>query len=112
MPFGDGTGPLGMGPRTGRGAGFCAGFGMPGYANRPFGFGWAAGGRGRGWRHWYWATGLPGWARAPWGFGMYGAPRVLSEQEELDALKAQAAQMEQTLEQIRQRMDQLQSSQK
>ena len=45
MPFGDGTGPRGMGPMTGRGAGFCAGFGRPGFANPirgrgGFGFGW------------------------------------------------------------------------
>ena len=33
MPFGDGTGPRGLGPMTGRGAGFCAGFGAPGFAN-------------------------------------------------------------------------------
>ena len=33
MPRGDCTGPMGMGPMTGRAAGFCAGFGMPGYAN-------------------------------------------------------------------------------
>ncbi len=43
MPFGDGTGPRGMGPMTGRAAGFCAGFGRPGFANpipgRGFGFG-------------------------------------------------------------------------
>jgi len=25
MPFRDGTGPVGLGPRTGRGAGYCAG---------------------------------------------------------------------------------------
>jgi hypothetical protein len=31
MPFGDGTGPVGLGPMTGRAAGFCAGFPMPGY---------------------------------------------------------------------------------
>jgi hypothetical protein len=33
MPFGDGTGPAGMGPMTGRAAGFCAGYPMPGYMN-------------------------------------------------------------------------------
>jgi hypothetical protein len=33
MPGGDGTGPGGMGPMTGRAAGFCAGFPAPGYAN-------------------------------------------------------------------------------
>jgi hypothetical protein len=36
MPWGDGTGPMGLGPMTGRRAGFCAGFGMPG-AGRGFG---------------------------------------------------------------------------
>lgn len=33
MPFGDGTGPAGLGPMTGRAAGFCAGFPVPGYMN-------------------------------------------------------------------------------
>ena len=39
MPRGDGTGPAGMGPMTGRGAGYCAGYGHPGFAN-PVGGGW------------------------------------------------------------------------
>jgi hypothetical protein len=42
MPRGDGTGPRGFGPMTGRGAGFCAGYPMPGFANP-----WVPG-RGRG----------------------------------------------------------------
>jgi hypothetical protein len=49
MPFGDGTGPRGMGPMTGRGAGYCAGFGRPGFTNPipvrgwlGFGFGWGS----------------------------------------------------------------------
>jgi len=33
MPAGDGTGPMGLGPRTGRAAGYCAGYGVPGYLN-------------------------------------------------------------------------------
>jgi hypothetical protein len=47
MPFGDRTGPRGMGPMTGRRAGYCAGFGRPGFTNLiprrgrfSFGFGW------------------------------------------------------------------------
>ena len=36
MPRGNGTGPAGMGPKTGRAAGYCAGYGMPGYMN-PYG---------------------------------------------------------------------------
>jgi hypothetical protein len=58
MPFGDGTGPLGLGPRTGRGLGRCAGYPYPGYLNptgrgrgRGFGRGW---GRGWGWWNPYW----------------------------------------------------------
>jgi len=49
MPQGDGTGPAGLGPMTGRGMGFCAGFSTPGFMNGGFGRGF---GRGRGfaWR--------------------------------------------------------------
>ncbi|MCD4744776.1 MAG: DUF5320 domain-containing protein [Bacteroidales bacterium] len=45
MPRGDKTGPEGMGPMTGRGAGFCAGFDEPGYMNQG---GNKRGGFGRG----------------------------------------------------------------
>ncbi|MDI3534182.1 MAG: hypothetical protein PWQ82_547 [Thermosediminibacterales bacterium] len=34
MPRGDGTGPRGLGPMTGRGMGYCAGFPVPGYTKR------------------------------------------------------------------------------
>ena len=62
MPRGDRTGPLGMGPITGRGAGFCAGFKTPGYANTRFGRGmWF--GLGRGYGRMFWLVGvLPGCA--------------------------------------------------
>jgi len=59
MPFGDGTGPAGLGPMTGRGAGYCAGYGTPGYMNpyvggRGLGFGWGRGfGRGMRGRWFY-----------------------------------------------------------
>jgi len=33
MPLGDGTGPAGFGPMTGRAAGYCAGYPVPGYVN-------------------------------------------------------------------------------
>jgi len=69
MPWGNGTGPAGLGPMTGRGAGYCAGYGVPGYMNPTggvyggrFGYG-RGGGFGRGYRNMYYATGLPGWAR-------------------------------------------------
>jgi len=54
MPAGDGTGPWGLGPMTGRAAGFCAGYGIPGFMNRfvfpPFGGRWF-GLYGVGWRY-------------------------------------------------------------
>lgn len=34
MPQGDGTGPWKEGPMTGRTAGYCAGYNMPGYDNK------------------------------------------------------------------------------
>ncbi len=49
MPRGDGTGPMGMGPMTGRRAGFCAGTVAPGPMNAPGmfgGFGCRRGGAG------------------------------------------------------------------
>lgn len=49
MPRGNGMGPKGQGPKTGRGAGFCAGYDVPGYYNAAVpGFG---GRFGAGYRH-------------------------------------------------------------
>jgi hypothetical protein len=122
MPAGDGTGPRGMGPMTGRGAGYCAGYGAPGYANPMpgwgFGMGWGrgrGGGWGRGWRNMYYATGLPGWARygyAPaWGappaaaYGPYGAPPT--REQETEFLKSQAEMLKEELDAISQRIAEL-----
>jgi hypothetical protein len=51
MPWGDGTGPLGLGPKTGRAADYCAGYSVPGYMNLIPGqgfWGWGRGWFGRG----------------------------------------------------------------
>jgi hypothetical protein len=65
MPRGDGTGPGGMGPMTGRAAGYCAGYGMPGYMN-PYG------GRMGGARFGYPGGGIPGTYTTPYyGWGGY-----------------------------------------
>ncbi|MFA5364498.1 MAG: DUF5320 family protein [Candidatus Bathyarchaeia archaeon] len=47
MPRGDGTGPNNAGPMTGRAAGYCAGYPVPGYMNPTMGYG-RGGGRGHG----------------------------------------------------------------
>ena len=71
MPRGDGTGPGGLGPMTGRALGYCAGYSTPGYTKGPgMGLGRGRGG-GRGWGR---GRGL-GYGRG-WGYGypVYGAP--------------------------------------
>lgn len=116
MPGGDGTGPMGMGPMSGRGAGYCAGFATPGFASRLFGggfWGWGRGrGGGRGWRHMFYATGLPGWARV--GMGVAGAAMAagafaMTRQQEVDVLKQQADQAAGVLERLRQRISELEA---
>ena len=128
MPAGDGTGPLGMGPMTGWGMGYCGGYDAPGWANwgpgrRFYGrrgpgggrrvpstyVGIRPGGGGWGWRHWYHATGLPRWAR--WGappagaYGPdYGPP---SREQEIEMLKDEAEWLKGQLDVITQRMDEL-----
>lgn len=118
MPRGDGTGPAGMGPMTGRAAGYCAGYGMPGYMN-PIGgrgyWGWGrGGGRGRGFgRGFGWARAGYGWPA--WGPDAYGgapfAPTMTNEQE-LAGLKQQAEYFQNALDEIKQRMEQLEAESK
>ena len=118
MPGGDRTGPMGMGARTGRAAGFCAGYGMPGYSNpapgRGFGMGFGqsrgfgararGGGGGRGWQNIFHATGLPGWARVGVPYAATPAP-----EQELAVLKQQADHFGNALEDIRKRIQEIES---
>ena len=122
MPGGNRTGPAGMGPMTGRGAGYCSGSAVPGYMSGGFGrgsWGWGGRGGGRGRRNWYYATGLTGWQRAAWGqpgWGGYGswAPPTpwgldITPQQELDSLKAQAEYLGDMLKQAQKRIDELEA---
>jgi len=129
MPGGDGTGPGGMGPMTGRAAGFCAGYPMPGYANpvsgRGMGMGWGRGrgggfgrGRGFGWGRAGYVLPAYGGAVNPYAYGgavnpyAYGgapfAPTVAPKQE-LDSLKGQAEYLEDALDGIKKRIEELES---
>lgn len=119
MPRGDGTGPAGLGPMTGRAAGYCAGYSVPGYAN-PIagrGFGWFGGGRGRsffgrgrGYRNMYYATGLPGWAL--YNTGVYNPnltypPPAMGAVQEAELLKNQAKFMQDDLKALNDRIQEL-----
>lgn len=107
MPAGDGTGPEGMGPMTGRGAGYCGSYGMPGYANPAvprMGLGWRrgrGGSWGRGRRYFGYA---PAWGAPPM-YGPYAAPP--SPAQEVEFLKAQAEGLKEQLEAISQRITEL-----
>ena len=113
MPGGDGTGPVGMGPMTGRAAGFCAGYSSPGYANPVggrgfFGFGrgrgfWGRGG-GRGWRNRFYATGFLGWADTGYQAEFPAAPTAEQEQQ---ALKQQAQYLSDSLNALNKRIEEL-----
>jgi hypothetical protein len=100
MPGGDRTGPMGAGPRTGRGMGYCSGYNQPAFANQGAGFrdwfGFGRGGAGRGWRHRFFATGVPGWAA------------ITPEQENAD-LQAQADWLKAQLDAIQKRIDEIAS---
>ena len=122
MPFGDGTGPAGLGPMTGRAAGYCAGYPVPGYMNPIPGrgyFGRGFGGGGWGRRNLFYATGLTGWQRASLGYPAlggypYGAPMppTITKEQELEALRNQAGYFEKTLGEIQKRIEELEAQPK
>jgi len=126
MPGGDRTGPLGMGPRTGRVAGLCAGFGMPGFA-KPRGVGGygrgggmgsglgSGGGYDRGWCHRFFATGIVGRGR---GRGSrfspgYGYPDEHAENPQYENTKAtmeeEAEYLKSARDDINKRLDAIQA---
>jgi len=120
MPFGDRTGPWGLGPMTGRGAGYCGGNPGPGYANPGPGRGLGRGGRGRGWgRGFGWGRGRGfGWGPYPSGapYGPYAPAYVpayatsYGPEDEVTALKDQARYFEEALQDIKKRIGEIESS--
>jgi hypothetical protein len=97
MPGGDRTGPLGAGPRTGRGMGYCGSDNQPGLVNQATvfrgGLGFRRGG-GRGWRHRFYATGIPGWVPP-------------TPEQEAANLKSQADLLKTQLDAIQKRIEEL-----
>lgn len=112
MPAGNGTGPLGYGPRTGRAAGYCAGFGRPGFMTpgpgRGTGFGFR--GRGGGRRRGFWCA---PWAGPAPGFWARGAPAAEfvgpTRRQEREMLQGQIESMENALSELKQRMSELEA---
>ena len=119
MPGGDRTGPAGMGPMTGRAAGYCAGFSTPGYMN-PYGgrlglgFGWGRGrGRGFAWRRQFYASGM--YPNMPYSQPLpYAAPYGpdYSEEKEIELLQNQGKFLQDQLNEINNRIKELESKEK
>lgn len=105
MPRGDGTGPMGMGPMTGRGAGYCAGYTVPGYANPGCGFGRGYG-RGRGFGKMQTMAYMPGFARNVCGFP-YNQAGPMPEVDERTVLNSQVEHLEKQIKQMRSRLKDL-----
>ena len=111
-----------MGAMTGRGAGYCAGYDAPGFANPAFGGGGGAYGRGRGLRNQYYATGLPGWARAGAGWGAsgragaYASPAGVAPKDaggmELQALRERTEYFRSMLDSMEKRIRELEGEKK
>ncbi len=106
MPGGDGTGPMGTGPMTGRAAGYCAGYAMPGHMN-PMGQGRGFWGRRRGWgRGFGFGVGRFRWAPMGTGYPAYG-PVAPPPEQELETLRQQASYFQSALADIQKRIDEL-----
>ena len=108
MPKGDRTGPAGMGSTTGRAAGFCAGYQVPGYMN-------PVGERG------YWGIGRGG---RPWGGGrgrcfgggrgrMFGSPHPtdMTAEQETAILEDQVTFLKKQTDAVKSRIDELKGQQ-
>jgi len=107
MARGDKSGPMGQGPMTGRGLGYCAGYDSPGFTN---GFGGGrgqgrgfGGGRGQG-------RGFGGGHTQGRGFG-FNAPNATQFQgannDEISSLKAQAEALKMAQMEIERRLNNL-----
>jgi hypothetical protein len=115
MPVFDGTGPLGQGPRTGRGLGYCAPTAGPFYGQpvvygvgrgglpRGGGRGFAFGG-GRGRRFWGVAPVAPTYYTAP-------APAQMVPEQEIAWLREQSQMIQDQLNHIRARISELTTEQ-
>ena len=103
MPGGDRTGPLGQGPMTGRGLGYCADNSRPGYFGVRFGRGWFGRGQARG-RRFY--------AQQPIQKNWQNYPSQISSEEEIGVLRAEADILKEELNDMEARIKELKGDKK
>jgi hypothetical protein len=113
MPRGDGTGPMGLGPMTGRGTGYCAGYPYPGFMNPGFRRGYFGWGRGRGWRNWYPTTEIPNQERATYRLSPWGRyPNQPDKKEEKEMLNEELKSLKEGITAIEKRLQDLKGQKK
>lgn len=98
MPWGDRRGPLGYGPRTGRGLGYCSGNSVPGYMAGGRGLGLGRGfGFGRGYGY--------GFRGAVGGFGgYYYGPYAPSAEDERQYIENRKRWLEEELKYVNEQL--------
>ena len=113
MPGGDRTGPMGGGPMTGWGRGFCGEaegprFARGGYGGQGRGFGRGGGGGGWGWRNQFRATGTPGWMRGAWVPPAFVGAESMADTEQ-QWLERRSAEIETEQKEIKARLGELEA---
>lgn len=93
MPFGDGTGPMGLGPMTGRRARFCAGLGVPGMR--------------RGFSR---SERFPGFCGRGQGYGRMANGYGIDFETESDILRRRERGLSEALETVKKRLEELSAS--
>jgi len=114
MPGGDRTGPLGLGPRTGRAAGYCAGYPVPGFMN-PYvgrlhlrlGFGY-----GRGFRRAFWPVYSYPITPSPTAYGGGFYQPLVEPKQEMEMLTEEAKALKEQLDTINKRVSELKEKEK
>lgn len=111
MPRGDRTGPEGYGPRTGRALGYCSGYDSPGYTKgiprggRGYGRGFGRGlGWRRGWGRGYYPARDPAYPAEPY--------QPISKDEEKQYLKDTITTLENELNSVKKRLQELSDTKK
>ncbi len=112
MPGGDKSGPMGQGPVTGRGLGFCTGHESAGFtkgagygSGRRFGMGrgmrFGRGGGGRGFGR------FGGFGYSAWGMPAYPQVASMTREDEIRLLKSQAEELGHSQRDIEKRLKEL-----
>ena len=128
MPRGDGTGPGGLGPMTGRAAGYCAGYSVPGFMNPSggrlgLGFGYGRGlgrgygrgygrGMGRGYGRGFWPAYPYPMTPPPTAYGGGFYQPSIEPKQEMEMLAEEAKALKEELEAINKRITELEETKK